>query len=328
MAFKLTGRVYFKDPDDKTNRTYAGSFSSCEWENSIDDYRNTAKIVLPRFARGNKRNDIPSFIYQILKRGFSAKIKCGYDGRNQIVFDGFISSMTEKGSTIEITCEGYSYLLRNRVIGKIYHNVKLRPLLEEIISGTGIKLHDSIPDVTLSGNVNFSKMTGIDALEYFKNKCFQNVHFFNDVLYVGLKFIPVGQVIKYKVGWNVINIDNLSILEEIISTKVVVSKRLPSGLKVESTSGEGNVLKIDIRHFTDSAFIKKVADSIHKDKTEVYVTGSFVTFLQPYAKPYDSCIIDNPRFPDYNGKYLIGSVKGSMSTTGGGRQTIGLSIKL
>lgn len=322
----MTGKVYFIDPN-KPNVRIGGVFNSCSWENSISNYRNSAEIIIPRLRAQRNGGGINIPVTNFLRAGFGVEIKCGYNEENDSVFTGYIATVVDKGLRIEIKCEGFSYLLKDRIINKSYKNPELKEILQEVINDTAIKLHPLIPKVILSGSIVFKNKTCLQVLEYLREKCLLTVFFNHNVLYVGLKFIPQGRKIKYRFGWNVINSDSLLFTDNAITTKVVVSTRKSDGGQIVSTSGSGTVLNIKIKNIQDQAFLKQLTKDIDKAKNNSYLTGDFETFLKPYANVYDTAVIENRRFSAQNGEYLIDGVKGSCSESGG-RQVIHISIKL
>src|SRR3954464_2289771 len=82
--------------------------NSIKWKRSITDYSDTATITLPTIAmlKSNGGEDYKQVETGLqFREGMEVLIKCGYDGKNQTRFKGFIRRINPK-SPLELECEG------------------------------------------------------------------------------------------------------------------------------------------------------------------------------------------------------------------------------
>jgi len=329
--FLMTGNISFGNPDDSTDTRFKCKFNSCEWRHSVADICSTAEIKLPSRAFINKKAlDTDT----IIKPGKMVKIECGYDGNNNLQFAGFVVKCVKSSGMTKVFCEGYSYQLRHKGFSKSYSNPSLKTILNDIIKGTGVKLSKDIQEITFKGSFVF-KTNAFDVLKYLQEKCLLTVYFYHQTLYVGLKYVQVGKEIKYRLNWNVINDEDLVISEPIANPKQYILKnRNNDGSKTIVTAGEGTIVKVNVHHISDKTILQALASEMKKESEGRIYQGSLKTLLLPFARPADTALISSFKAADKRegkketfDKYFIESVGGSFSDKGG-RQTIGIAIKL
>jgi len=304
--------------------------SSCEWRNSITEYCNTAKIVVPNraYKKNIYNNRVLVYVNELVDIGTPVVLRCGYDGNNKLRFKGFIARVEDKKGSLVIHCEGYTYQLRKQPFNKIYNNPKLKTILQDLVSKSNIKLSNAISDITLSGTIDLSSRRKIDVLEYLVDNCKLSVSFKHETLYVGLRYVPLSDKgdVKFKVDWNTISIDSLSYSAG-NTYKVIIKTRENTGQKIIVTSSSvGTELKIDLPSIKDKYYLQQLANDIAKRKENGSYTGSFKAFLEPFVEPYDVIELIN-KTEKTSGRYLVDSVNGSFSINGG-RQEIVLGLNL
>ena len=304
------------------------------WKRSVTDYSDTASIKLPAVAMLKKEGDVYQRIETGLQfeEGMEITIACGYDGTNRERFKGFIRQV-KPNTPLEIECEGYSYLLRKKLsFNKSYKaGTKMKTVLNDLIAGTSIRLSNAIPDVTIGSPVNFSGKTAIQVLDWFKEQMLMTVYFNFEELYVGLKYTNFKQTIKLRLGWNVVEDNDLKFNPKKQSSEVNISLSVKQKdgttqyADPKSKSSEGKQVKMKVR--LDDAAMKK----LQEDQKQKYLNrgyeGSLTAFLVPFAEPAMTVEIDDPKYPTRGGKYFIESVEGEYGS-GGGRQKIKIEASL
>lgn len=320
-----------------TSSVKIGSFKPIKpnylkWSRKVDDYSDTAKIKIPAITRLKKVGDTYENVMTGLQitEGMKVEIYAGYDYKNDLRFKGFVRRVNFT-VPLELECEGYSYQLRNKVDFNCSHkSIKLKELLEELIDGTEIKLSDSIPDVALT-NLRFKNQSGVNVLEYLKTKCLLTTHFDFDVLYCGLKMTDIKKEVPFRLDWNVIKGNELKFEanKELATVNIKIEKRDSTGAKKRGATDvkDGSVKTLQIRHITDEASLKTIADQKRKELVHQGYEGKITAFLIPYVEPSMSAKITDKVYPDRSGVYFIESVEGEFSKSGG-RQKIGIGVSL
>lgn len=308
--------------------------NAISWKRSVTDYSDTATIKLPAVAMLKTKGDAYQRIETGLQfqEGMEITIACGYDGINPVRFKGFIRQI-KPNVPLEIECEGYSYLLRKKLsFNKSYKaGTKMKTVLNDLIHGTPITLSKAIPDVTIESPVNFSGKTGIQVLDWFKEQMLMTVYFNFGELYVGLKYTNFKETIKLRLGWNVVEDNDLKFNPKKKSSEVNISlsaKQKDGSTQYadpKSKGGEGRQVKMKVR--LDNATLKKLQEDQKQKQLNRGYEGSLTAFLVPFAEPAMAVQIDDPKYPARAGKYFIEGVEGEYGS-GGGRQKIKIEASL
>lgn len=306
--------------------------NAATWERSIDNYSDRATVKVPAIARLKRNGDTYENVDTglLFKEGMMAEVLCGYDHNNVTRFKGFVRRVNFS-VPLEIECEGYSYQLRKKEgYTKSYKSTTVKALLQDLVAGTDIKLSDAIPDIPLQ-NIYFKNVKGTDVLDYLKDKCLLTVYFNYDVLYCGLKMTEVKQTIKHRLNWNVISDSELKFDSdrELATVNIQVEKRTKDGTKKKAKYGvkDGSVKVLKVRHLTDEALMKKIAEEERQKLLHKGYEGTITAFLFPVAEPGMADDIDDVRYTERKATYFIEKVSGRFDT-GGGRQMIGIGALL
>jgi hypothetical protein len=306
--------------------------SHCKWSRKIDNFCDTATVQLPAICMmktdGGSYQKIETGM--ALKEGMKIEVWAGYDGKNGLRFKGFIKRRVF-GVPLSLECEGYSYQLNlKKDFSFSASSVSLRKLLEKLIEGTDIKLSEDIPSVPLT-NIRFKNVKGTEVLEYLKDKCLLTSHFDLDVLYCGLAYAQVKAHANFQLGWNTIKDDDLKFEtdKDLAKVNIKIEQRDKKGKRKKvATPFEGKQVKtIKVRHITDEASMKAIADQKRKELLNQGYEGKINAFLVPEVSPGMSAKINDKKFPDRTGLYLIESVEGEFSKSGG-RQKISIGMTL
>lgn len=296
---------------------------------SVFDFVNKATIYLPTSARLKLAEQINKDVIQVnkqFKEGDSVKIDLGYNGVLNNEFKGFISRMDFK-SPLEVVCEGYSYILRKRTYRKTFKNVKLIEILKFLSAGTDIKVDDkNIADVVVTKLV-LQDHSGTEALQLIKktfNELIQ-IWFENETMYADLFPVrPIGQTVKYRIGYNIITANELKKRDsantdvEVVyqardnsgQIKTATGGRLKSSkiVATASTQTQGERKRINTT-ITDQGTLNKLANSNHNKLTYDGYEGKITAFLAPYCLPAWTIELDDPKFPERGGRYVVTGIE-------------------
>jgi hypothetical protein len=313
-----------------------------KWKKSITDYSDTATIKLPAIAMLKKEDGGYERVETGLKfdEGLQITIFCGYDGVNYLRFKGFIRQI-KPNNPLEIECEGYSYKIRKiKAFNKSYRaGTNIKKILTDLIKAIPLAKNEEIPiklsDDAHYGNiespVNFSGKTGVEVLDWFKEKMFMTVYFNSADLYVGLRFTNYKNTIKLRLGWNVVDDNELKYNPQKSLTKTNVSmsaKQKDGSTKYadpKSKEKGGKQIKMDVR--VDSETLKKIQEDQQQIQSSRGYEGTLTAFLVPFAEPAMAVEIEDTKYPARSGKYFIEAVEGEYSAKGG-RQKIKISASL
>ena len=318
--------------------------SSLKWKWHLKEYTNTAFITLPTMCFINRTGyayeNIPTG--QLFTEAMPVKITAGYNGNYTTRFMGFIKRINFK-VPLEIECEGYSYLLRKVSVNKIYKNTTVKAILQDITSGTSIKLSNNIPDIPVD-TLPALKTTAIKVLDWLQEKMLLTVYFTFDTLYVGLyatnittdaktSLKDIKSIVKYRLNWNVIKDNELlfNANKEFSTVNINVTNRLANGQLIKTKRNplkSLNTQEKKVSGISNQSWINKIGmDQTYKLNNKGY-EGKITAFLEPYAEPNWASDIDDTQYPERKGQYFISGVEGSISKHGGGRQLISIDFPL
>jgi len=305
--------------------------NAMKWSRSVDDFSDSASVKFPALAMLKKDGDTYERVQTGLqfKEGMTVELFAGYDGDNSLRFKGFVSRINFT-IPVEIECEGYSYQLRKKLdFTKGYKNTTVRNILEDLVAGTDIKLSDDIPNIPIP-KATFQNCTGMNVLEWLKEKCLLTVYFNFDTLYVGLMQAETKGEVAFRLGWNVIKDNDLKFNDqkEFAEVRIQVNSRKKNGKKEKQFVGkkDGQVKKFK-SVLTDPESLQRIAEEKRKDLLNRGYEGAITGFLIPLVEPGVAVKIDDLKYPERNGKYFVTGVQGSFSRRGG-RQKIKIGNSL
>lgn len=308
--------------------------NALSWKRSVTDYSDTATIKLPAVAMLKTKGDVYKRIETGLqfKEGLQISIACGYNGKTTLRFKGFIRQI-KPNTPLEIECEGYSYQLRKiQAFNKSYKaGITMRTILEDLVKPTDIKLSKAIPDVTIESPVNFSGKSGIQVIDWFKEQLLMTAYFNFDELYVGFRYTNLKKTIKLRLGWNVVDDNDLKFnpKKELTEVNISVGAKQKDGTTQyadpDSNGSDAKQVKMNVR--VDPVTLKKIQDDQKQKLLARGYEGSLTAFLVPFAEPSMAVQIDDPKYPARSGKYFIEAVDGDFGS-GGGRQKIKIEASL
>jgi hypothetical protein len=310
--------------------------SAIKWKRSVTDYSDTATITLPAIAmlKSNGEEDYKQVETGLqFKEGMEVLIKCGYDGKNETRFMGFIRRINPK-VPLELECEGYSYQLRKKQnINKSYRaGIKLTEILNDLVRGTNIQVSKQIPEIIFDSPVTFNNRKATEVLDWLRDKMLQTVYFNLNELYVGLRETQLKPTITLRLGWNVVESDELKFNDnrELADVRISMVQKGKDGKSVSASRADPdnqNVKQIKLPGRVDKATLKRIEDEQRKKMQNRGYEGAITAFLVPYAEPGMSVSIEDKKYPARTGKYFIEGVEGEFSSKGG-RQKIKIASTL
>lgn len=296
---------------------------STSWETLTD----TAIITLPT----NITNKDNTFIRDIIKINDPVEIKLGYFPNLTTRFIGYVSKLTPESPLI-VMCEDEAFKLKQKNISNYSaKNVTLKKLISDNYDG-----EINVVDATL-GNFRIDRVSMIKVLQELKDKYKIYSWFRNGILYSGLSYLPdQGETHQFKFQRNIIDGSSLQSVDETelgtvahgISTqkggsKIELYTYYEDGEIITSDSNPGgdlNTMKVPNRTRT------QLQELLERWLPNLYYTGfkgSFMTFGEPVVNHGDICKIEDLKFPEKNGSYIVKSVQISFGQDGY-RQTIEL----
>ena len=315
---------------------------------SMFEYVDKAVITIPAKARLQINNPSGSPIVgdpvessKFFEEGDKVTILLGYNGRLEQEFDGFITRLNFT-VPLEIECEGYSYLLRKKTYNKAFKQAKLIDVLRFIVAGTPITLASDTPDFLIE-KLLLQNHSGTEALEMIKKISANTIRIFftGNVLYAGLQFLKPLSDVKYRLGWNVIKDGQLKLrqaknqdvqinivgLKKDGTTVKVTSGRIKDATTVGSSGTFGETKIIKTHAITDLSTLKAMADEKYKQLSFDGYEGKITTFLQPFCSINYRAILNDLKYPERSGNYIVESVEVTYSTNGA-RRVLGIGAKL
>jgi hypothetical protein len=299
--------------------------NAVKWSRSVENYSDSATIKVPSISALKKNGKTYERVQTglQLKEGMAVEIYAGYDGENDLRFKGFIRRINFT-VPLEIECEGYSYQLRKRLdFSKAYKNTTVKKILEDVCTGTDIKLSSDIPNIPLD-KATFKNASGIQVIEWFKDKCLLTVYFNYDTLYVGALELEPKTTVDLRLGWNVIKDNDLKFNDnkEFADVRIEIGARNEQGERKREMAGnkDGQVKRFNTA-IKDGATQKEIAKQKRNEILNRGYEGSVTCFLKPFIEPGMAVRIDDTKYPERKGRYFVSGVDGDFST-GGGRQKV------
>lgn len=326
----------------RTNGTtyYFEAMHEVRIKKSIHDYFDTAIIELPTSARLKLQQRSPdgkkllpvsvSFVTtaQEFHEGDRVTINLGYNDDLVQEFDGYISKVNFT-TPCKIECEGYAWLLRNvdNLVTKSWTSVSLIDALNYILQATGnadrIKLSPDIQDATF-GPLRLIQLTGAECLEQLKKLGFA-VYFIGNTIYAGLEQLAqLNSSVIYSLGWNTIKDDQLKYRDaDETKVQVEVNYKDKSGrVKTKVVGEKGGIMKrLNLGRELDMKLLEAKARAWARKYRHAGYEGRITTFLQPYALPGWKATIEDIKYQDRNGDYIILSTDVQYGM-GGGRRIV------
>ncbi|WP_442589202.1 hypothetical protein ACSBL2_24600 [Pedobacter sp. AW31-3R] len=290
-------------------------------QKSLNALTKTCNIKLPR-----KLLVLQGDINTILKRGSTVVVKLGYNGELRTEFTGYIARLGAK-TPMEIFCEDEMWILKQNSFSKAWKNVQLAEIIRYVYKG-----RIRVPDHKLDSFV-IKKQSTAEVLESLKNKAKIRCYFDSDnVLVAGFNTATstktdLSQRAIYDFNVNVIENDLEYIINDTLKIKVTGISKLSTGKIIEHVIGDADGKNTDRKYnnINQKTLEENVKREFEKLKGNKY-KNSFKTFGIPYTEPGFTAVMNDKKYPEREGSYLIESVNTTFGT-GGFRRQITLDTK-
>jgi len=322
MIYALTCNIVFK-ANDRRGDIVITRCTEILVESTWKERTTRATLVLPRNVRFFDKHKVG----EVFRRGDGVQIYFGYNGYNDFVFEGYISSVS---ADIPITIEFEDEMFK---VGKLpvnfsSGNVSLDKLLATIAPGYEV---DALEGVQL-GAVRLAKTQVGPVLEKLQSD-------WGLYTYMRDKKIVCG---KYYAGDTNIPIPVFHLERNCVSTALNYKKREDISLKIKAVSTLRNGTKIEVTDIGDregnertltfyNITLKAELTRLAKLEYEKYKVdrfdGSFTTFGIPPVKHGMKVSIESTLYGDRNGIYYVEKVVKRFGS-GGIRQEITLGDKV
>lgn len=304
--------------------------SEVKIESSLKVLEDTATIKVPTTALLKRTEDTVTEVETVkqFKVGDEVVVNFGYDGNLKEEFRGYVRKIKPK-TPLEIECEDATFLLKRKNLKQAFRNTTLKEVLNFILEGTGVSLYAAVPEIKFAV-FYFRDVNAAKALQKLKEE-YGLVIYFKEFkkLFVGLSSDSDDVVVKYRIGYNVID-NKLEYQNEEdvkLSIKAVLIK--PDNTRIEKEVGDkdGEKRTLFTYELEDGESLETWAkEEMLKYKFKGY-KGSMTTFLLPNAKVGNVARVQNEQFDEEPGDYLIEKIETTYGH-GGGRRDVHIGLKL
>jgi hypothetical protein len=284
-----------------------------EIESSYNQLSDTGRIVIPRNINfvddfGRVISDVTKGENAVFKRGDSVKISMGYDQKSVERFKGVISGVRNK-FPLEMEFDDQMYFLKQNSLTFTMDNPTLPQLLKKIIP-EGVKYE--ITKQQTIGEFRVSDSSTAKILDELRQKQKIFSWFRNDILYIGLSFVPELQKRhKFEMYYNIIDGDSLKWVNAFDrKIKIKAVSILDDNSRVEATAGDedGAIRTLFFENIKEENELLEIAEShVNEYKFDGF-DGSFTTFGDQWVNHGDIVELTNPKIPEQNGNYLVDKV--------------------
>ena len=299
MAYYLTANITI----GKWAFTYAKSVKVMSSWKELGD---TCTIQLPNLKK---------VLENALKVGDKVKVELGYDGKNEVEFEGYVKELKPK-IPFEVVCEDKLFELKRMSVGGgnglSWRSTTLKTVLKEVLNGVETVFDDSIPDLTLKPFRINKGVTVAEVLQKFKEEYLITAYFRNGVLWIGLAYLEdVGVEVNYDLQRNVVKGNLTYKRKDDVKLKAKAISILADGSKIEVEAGdkEGETRTLHFRGITDKEKLKTIAEKeLEKYKYEGY-RGNITGFGVPFPVHTGTVNLKDGNYPDRAGRYVVDKVQ-------------------
>lgn len=302
---------------------------------SVENLSVTGHIVLSRLAMFDNKQRRVLEVRKEVKVGDSVIIESGYvETEIKQCFNGVVKAINA-GERVRLDVEDGMFLLRHKPIVLTAKKIKLKELLNKVLSGTGVNVSDRTADMLVDEFQYNGNVAG--ALAVIKEKLNLTVYLNTDnVLYAGLEEAEMlssdeqkAARIKLVYGRNIVD-NNVSYqTKESAPLKVVVKGKAKDGKETVVEAGmDGGSKQTHYRYnVTDKAALKLIAEQLYKKQSYDGFRGTLTTWGIPLATPGGTVEYSNENYKDAEGRYFIKAVETTFSS-GGLRQRLTMGYKV
>lgn len=292
---------------------------------SIHELGATASIKVPVTAVLRQKETPPARVEtaQAVKVGDPVEIRLGYNGSYALEFRGYVKLLNLQ-TPLEIVCEDEFYMTRGRSV-----TLQGKTSLAEVLKKCGLRVGYCATLNLASFPVDNKPVAWV--LAKLKTDYGLSVYFDIDGrVYAGEPYKVVGEVVKYRLRYNVIKDDDLKYHRaDDVKLKIKAICIYKDGTKIEASIGAEDGTEKTL-YFYDVKDQKELAALAAAELTRYSFdgySGKIETFLVPYVEPTMLAEIDDPVYNERNGRYYVESVETRFGSSGG-RRTVEIGIKL
>lgn len=283
----------------------------------INNIVQTAVIHLPASGVIKNENNITEIeVNQRINRGDKVSIDLAYDGNNKREFNGYVERIVH-GNPLKIECEDYTYLLKEKDIQKTFTNVDISTILEELLSGTGLSVHPQTQQIAvkklIAATDTGEKVRRDKVLNKIKDVLGIAVFFdLSGQLYAGLHTALKSGEITHRLGYNTRDAGNDLKYHraEDMKIKIKAINIKSDGTRIEVEVGDKDGAQRTL-HF-QGVESKSDLEALAKNRIEKYrysgYEGKYPSFGVPFTEPTMVSNLQDPLYPERNGRYYIEGV--------------------
>lgn len=254
------------------------------------------------------------------KRGDKVIVQLGYNGKYNTEFEGYVHRINE-GTPCVVECEGYVFELNNYLQPKHFVKADFKDILRYIIAGTNIVLAPEMANVTYTID-NFIIQNDVARVRLEKmireNKL--NIFMRGNVLYAGLSYQFFFNTGKYKIGWNTIKDNELKLhtVDDTVQQTILYGggRKKAEQVKVSVGSNTTNIKRIRVADVTDTRLLNHIGELAQAQASYNGYEGKISALGVPVIQAGDKAVIDDPRYPERSGSYLVEAVELVYNTRG------------
>lgn len=241
----------------------------------------------------------------IFKKGNTVTVKLGYDDRNNVVFEGYVTNI-HADLPIEINCQDEMWKIKVGRFNKAYRSVKLSQLLRDMLTPLGVK-YKVVADYDLGMLRTKDNPTPAKVLEELRKTYFLKYFFRNGTLYVGQAYVSELQT-EHKILFNRHVIENN--LEYVRKDDVKIKLRCvilyPDNKKKEFEIGsdDGEVRTFSQYDVPEGDMRRLAAIELERLRYEGY-RGNLTLFGEPFIQHGDVVELIDTDNPERNGRYFV-----------------------
>ena len=296
---------------------------------SMHSIMETALITLPSIAKVSKNAKVlPGTVITgtQFKDGDPVCIQLGYNGKLNTEFIGFVKQRN-LNMPLEVVCEGYSYLLRRNTSTAFWKTISLKEYLQFAVSGIDSKYSIKVVcdlDLVLC-NILINNQSGFEMINNLATYCDGNISCFfitPGVLWCGLYYsncaagknvFNIGQV-NYRLGYNILKNNTLyERINENDPVAVIYRKKLSTGAILLQSSDVFSVVGSTHTRLLNTINSAEELKLLANEKAYQYsytgYEGNIVSFLEPFASAGCVANIQDSRYADKNGNYVVESTQ-------------------
>lgn len=296
---------------------------SCTVVRSVEQLSDTAEIVLPGSCF-NKAIEIEAQI----KRGDIVIIQAGYNGNNEVEFNGYLEAIATDDGSIKLKCEDGIFEFRKPIADKEFTGPDITELLNYACQQVG--------GYYLSCNYSFKYdkfvvrgMTGYDLLKKAQEETKANIYLKGKVLHVHPQYKEITGSVKYSFQDNIEKSDLEYKSAENRPFECTVEGKRSDGKVIRAISGKkgGDSETIKRDGVSDLASLQQLADEVVKHRSYDGYSGSLTGWLLPYCDAGYKAGITDADYEYKDGDYYVLEVETKISSSGGSR-TIKIGAKI